>query len=154
MSLRRVRATSRDAARMREFFDQYPSFKYNQSRPMISEFHRMCWQFKWFKKNKSSEKDEKGISTTENETDEKPKSSEKDKAHKAFKIALTQQFNDYYGTKNGNILAWQNLCRRLEVKPIPKELQACRDVSRHPHRLFYRGTNKLLDCPKNPCESS
>lgn len=53
---------------------------------------------------------------------------EKEKAHEAFKIALTQQFNDFYGTEITDIVAWQNLCRRLEVEPIPEKLEECRDV--------------------------
>lgn len=53
---------------------------------------------------------------------------ERDEAHQAFKDALTQQFNDYYGTDVQNLASWQSLCRRLGIQPIPEELQECRDV--------------------------
>jgi hypothetical protein len=42
---------------------------------------------------------------------------------------MTQQFNSLYGTDVDNISSWENLCRVLEIVPIPDELEACRDVS-------------------------
>lgn len=56
---------------------------------------------------------------------------EREAAYQAFRTALTQQFNDFYGTEVNDVVAWQNLCRRIEVDPIPEDLQECRNVRGH-----------------------
>jgi hypothetical protein len=74
----------------------------------MAEFYRMCDLFGW-------QRDDE----------------EKEKARELLKDALTQQFNDMYGTDVDDIRSWQNLCRILEIVPIPDALHACREVS-HP----------------------
>ncbi|KZP03919.1 hypothetical protein FIBSPDRAFT_844491 [Athelia psychrophila] len=101
---------SPSAARIQQFFGEYPSFNYSRSSPIMSEFWRMCQHFNWDKEDEDREE-----------------------AHKAFKDALTQQFNDYYGTDVDNIASWQKLCRRLGVEPIPEGLQACRAIIEKTH---------------------
>lgn len=75
---------------------------------------------------------------------------DREEAHKAFKDALTQQFNDYYGTDVDNIASWQKLCRRLGVEPIPEGLQACRAVRELLDRHIYRETDIPLDGRTSP----
>lgn len=53
---------------------------------------------------------------------------ERDSAYQEFKDALTQQFNANYGTDAEDINAWQNLCGRLNIEPVPTTLKRCRQV--------------------------
>jgi hypothetical protein len=50
-------------------------------------------------------------------------------AYTEYGNALSQSFNDTYGTNANDLSSWQNLCRVLEMKPIPRILEACQDVS-------------------------
>jgi len=58
---------------------------------------------------------------------------EKATAREGFRDAVTKQFNSEYGTDENDISAWWNLCRVLEIVPIPEDLYACRDVVRSTH---------------------
>jgi hypothetical protein len=89
-----------------EFFSQYPTFDYDPSEPVMSEFYRMCDFFDW-------DKDD----------------FEKTEARGLLKDALTQQFNSIYGTDVNSIESWQTLCRVLGIAPMPEGLHACRGVS-------------------------
>ena len=50
-------------------------------------------------------------------------------ARRDFGDALTQQFNDTYGTDVDDLNSWQMMCAVLNMDPIPQTLQACQDVS-------------------------
>jgi hypothetical protein len=50
-------------------------------------------------------------------------------ARRKFKSAMVQQFNQVYGTDEGDMLSWQALCRILNIEPIPEDLKECRKVS-------------------------
>jgi hypothetical protein len=54
---------------------------------------------------------------------------EREEAREHFKDAITQQFNGTYGTDVDDISSWWNLCKVLDISPIPDALEACRDVS-------------------------
>jgi hypothetical protein len=49
-------------------------------------------------------------------------------ARRNFKSAMVQQFNSLYGTDENNLSSWQNLCRVLNIHPIPERLKDCREV--------------------------
>lgn len=49
-------------------------------------------------------------------------------AYKSFRIAITKTFNAKYGTDVENLAAWQSLCFRLGVDPIPSKIKQCREV--------------------------
>jgi hypothetical protein len=91
-----------------DFFAQYPEFSYDASAPVMTEFWKMCDYFGW------------------DEDDEERKS-----ARGSLKDAMTQQFNNIYGTDVESISAWKNLCQVLHIDPIPDELNACRNVSHY-----------------------
>jgi len=87
------------------FFSQYIGFNYNPSNAANSEFYRLCRHLNW----------ERG-------------DDERDSAYNDFKDALTQQFNANYGTDAEDLGAWQNLCIRLNIEPVPSSLKRCRQV--------------------------
>ncbi|KAM0489513.1 hypothetical protein ACHAP8_012499, partial [Fusarium lateritium] len=87
-----------------QFFAEYPNFDYDSSRPIWTEFNRMCRFFGW---NKDDEelKDAKG----------------------EFKVAMVKQFNDIYGKDPKNLQLWQKLCHVLNIEPVPTRLAECRE---------------------------
>lgn len=87
------------------FFQQYPDFRYNASKPVMSEFSRMCDFFSW--------------------KEEDPKRTE---AQEGIDDAINFQFNDIYGTDVDDIRAWEGLCRASDTQ-IPHGIEACRKVS-------------------------
>jgi len=93
-----------------EFFARYPAFSYNASAAVMTEFYRMCNFFSWGRDDE-----------------------EKESAREHLKDAMTQQFNSRYGTDVDDLSAWRNLCRVLEIDPIPDELKACRDMVKRAH---------------------
>jgi hypothetical protein len=58
---------------------------------------------------------------------------ERMEARELLKDAMTRQFNGIYGTDVNDIDSWRNLCRALDIAPIPDALEACRDVSNLSH---------------------
>lgn len=91
------------------FFAAYPRFDYDSSRPIWTEFDRLCDDFGWC-----------------NDDDELWE------ARRDFKSAMVQQFNSLYGTDEEDLNAWHGLCRILNIEPIPERLNQCRRVS-YPH---------------------
>jgi len=53
---------------------------------------------------------------------------ERDEAFQSFRIALTKQFNTKYGTDVDDLAAWQSLCVRLGIDPVPSKIKQCREV--------------------------
>ncbi|KAG9096612.1 hypothetical protein FRC06_008489 [Ceratobasidium sp. 370] len=53
---------------------------------------------------------------------------EREVARDGIRDALTRQFNDIYGTDERNLDAWKKLCVVLQLKDIPDELNACREL--------------------------
>jgi len=53
---------------------------------------------------------------------------DQEEAYQAFRIALTKEFNNKYGTDVNELAAWQSLCVRLGVDPIPEKIKQCRQV--------------------------
>ncbi|KAF8951641.1 hypothetical protein BDZ97DRAFT_1884932 [Flammula alnicola] len=99
-----------DAAPLAEFFAQYSMFSYNANNSATTEFYRMCDFFSW-------ERDDH----------------ERKDAREGFRNALTKQFNSNYGTNSEDLNAWQALCARLGVSPIPETLKECRQTVMNTH---------------------
>ncbi|KAF8161658.1 hypothetical protein B0H34DRAFT_767235 [Crassisporium funariophilum] len=92
------------------FFAQYPDFHYDASASTTSEFYRMCDSFGWDRGDE-----------------------DRDNAHQEFRVALTQQFNTNFGTDVEDLAAWQRLCGRLGISPIPETLKRCRAIVTNTH---------------------
>jgi len=92
------------------FFSQYIGFEYDPSNAPNSEFYRLCDHFNWERHDY-----------------------ERESAYDEFKDALTQQFNANYGTDAEDLDAWQNLCIRLNIEPVPSTLKRCRQVVTDTH---------------------
>jgi len=74
----------------------------------------MCKQFHW-KRDKDNH------------------SSEREAAYQLLRDAMTKQFNEIYGTDADSLNAWQNLCRVLDISPIPENLKGCRETVMNTH---------------------
>ncbi|TDL15743.1 hypothetical protein BD410DRAFT_902445 [Rickenella mellea] len=100
-----------DRSHLDEFFARYNQFtSYNPSAPAISEFYRLCDFFGW-----------------------KKDSSKRKKARERFRDALTQEFNEIYGTDAHRLPSWQALCRILDISPIPDDLEVCQATVKRTH---------------------
>jgi hypothetical protein len=44
--------------------------------------------------------------------------------------ALVLEFNSWYGTDNGNLRSWQNLCKAIRIYPLPETCELCCEVRR------------------------
>ncbi|KII91996.1 hypothetical protein PLICRDRAFT_133287 [Plicaturopsis crispa FD-325 SS-3] len=95
---------------IREFFERYPPFSYDPSSSIMQEFWRMCDFFHWDRQH--------------------PKRME---AQESLRIAMTEQFNSTYGTKEDEVTVWENLCRILGIVPVRKGLKACRKAVMDTH---------------------
>jgi hypothetical protein len=89
-----------------EFFADYPDFSYDPSKPVTTEFKKLC-DYKGWKRD-----DPKRIVARDKLGD-----------------AMTLRFNTIYGTDVDDIGAWQHLCRVLDISPAPDSLEECRNVS-------------------------
>jgi hypothetical protein len=62
---------------------------------------------------------------------------DREDAFQSFRIALTKEFNKKYGTDLNNLAAWQKLCVRLGIDPVPAKIKQCREVCSHcPSKSF------------------
>lgn len=46
-----------------------------------------------------------------------------------FNLAIKKEFDNLYGSDDKDIKNWRRLCHVLKIDPVPRTLQACRDVS-------------------------
>ncbi|KAF8637675.1 hypothetical protein AX16_010750 [Volvariella volvacea WC 439] len=86
-----------------EFFAEYAEFDYNRSRPVASEFTRMTRHYKWEKRTEEFQA-----------------------VNKAYRLALTDHFNSFFGTDARDLGNWQNLCRIIGITPIPDDVKMCK----------------------------
>ncbi|KAL5635320.1 hypothetical protein ACGC1H_004191 [Rhizoctonia solani] len=100
----------RARAYLRVFFERYPSFDYDSSKPVMAEFYRMCDRFGW-------ERDDE----------------DREEARDNLKDAMVQEFNAIYGTDLESLAAWQSLCRVLNLTDVPDKLEACRRLVQSMH---------------------
>src|SRR5713101_4304824 len=87
------------------FFSQYPKFQYQPRNSPITEFNRLCKEYRW-----------------------KQDSEEKKAARHEFNLAMKNEFNALYGSDEKDINNWYKLCHVLRIEPIPKTLKRCRAV--------------------------
>jgi hypothetical protein len=87
------------------FFAGYPDFPYEPTNSAMAEFYRLCNFFGWEKED-----------------------NDRKVARNLHMDAMTLQFNHMYGTNVEDMACWWRLCEDLEITPIPKGLDACRNV--------------------------
>lgn len=91
---------------LKHFFARYEGFDYQPSCAATDEFDR--------------------LSVVQNWGREGPARME---AYLEFGDALASQFNRTYGKKKEDLAAWQKLCKRIGIDPIPDELEQAKEVS-------------------------
>ncbi|KAH6915645.1 hypothetical protein BKA70DRAFT_1092259 [Coprinopsis sp. MPI-PUGE-AT-0042] len=101
---------------IRAFFSQYPGFSYSSRETANKNFYRLC--------------DERGWKRTKPPA---PPNPFREAAHALFKDALVHEFNRKYGKDENDLEAWQTLCKRVGMKPIPEKLDECREAIRATH---------------------
>ncbi|KDN35279.1 hypothetical protein RSAG8_11714, partial [Rhizoctonia solani AG-8 WAC10335] len=73
---------------VKAFFDSYyPAFRYRKSRSAMTQFKELKKEYRGYWSKDDAER-----------------------AHEAFKDALTKDFNDIYGTDEKDLASWQKLC--------------------------------------------
>ncbi|KAG6091189.1 hypothetical protein E4U30_007949 [Claviceps sp. LM220 group G6] len=87
------------------FFSQYQEFNYDPHSRVWTEFRRLCGFFGWLKG-----------SPAENA------------ARNLFQQALVDEFGAIYGENDEQLDVLQQLCRKLEIDPIPQSITACKKV--------------------------
>ncbi|PIL36781.1 hypothetical protein GSI_00471 [Ganoderma sinense ZZ0214-1] len=101
------RSVERDATNhIAAFFAMYPTYPYDPAASFVDEFKRLNAFFAWPKHPAECD--------------------ERDLARNRMRDAMVKQFNNVYGTDVEDLVAWQNLCRALEVDPIPSKMRKCR----------------------------
>lgn len=89
-----------------DYFARYPGFDYDPTRSPAQELKRMCRDLGFL-----------------------PNTYERANARDEFNIALALKFNRDFGSDVDSLEAWQALCMRIQVDPIPETLSECRRVS-------------------------
>ncbi|KAG8730571.1 hypothetical protein FRC11_006406, partial [Ceratobasidium sp. 423] len=97
---------ARDQSSVQQFFSQFPSFKYDSSQPVMSEYFRMS-QTSGFKSLSQQARK---------------------KARKDLKDALAADFGRLYGYDVQDLGAWQSLCRVLRFEDVPDDLEGCQQL--------------------------
>lgn len=87
------------------FFSKYQEFNYDPHSRVWTEFRRLCGFFGWLKG-----------SPAENA------------ARDLFRQALVDEFGAIYGENDEKVDVLQQLCRKLEIDPIPQSITACKKV--------------------------
>ncbi|KAM5535655.1 hypothetical protein V8D89_010642, partial [Ganoderma adspersum] len=95
------------------FFDMYPTYPYDPAASFVDEFNKLNAFFGWPKFPAECD--------------------ERDLARNRMRDAMVKQFNNVYGTDVDDLVAWQNLCRALEVDPIPSKMRKCRTAVMSTH---------------------
>ena len=98
---------------MKAFFAKYPAFIVKPKAPYLREFLRLKKQMKWNIKSEDAKvRDESKA------------------AYKAYREAITEEFNRRFGTDETRLDSWQSMCARLGVNPedIPEKIVECKKV--------------------------
>ncbi|KAJ3773145.1 hypothetical protein FB446DRAFT_642217 [Lentinula raphanica] len=88
---------------IRDFFDSYPDFDYDEAGETMAQFWELCEECGW-----------------EDESDEKKE------ALNGIRDAIAQQFNAIYGSDAESLDGWHNLFRALQVPDIPDTVEGCK----------------------------
>jgi len=93
-----------------DFFAEFPDYPYDDTQPIMDEFHAMCDHFGWWGKN-----------------------AEKADARARLKDAMVIQFNAMFGIDPNDLDSWHQVCQIIDISPIPTTVAACRKVVRSTH---------------------
>ncbi|TFK67466.1 hypothetical protein BDN72DRAFT_879641 [Pluteus cervinus] len=87
------------------FFAEFEGFSYNRRRSASSEWSRLIRFMDWRPQDRAPDFVD---------------------AQGRYKASISSQFNKIYGTDVNDLTAWQNLCRVIDIAPIPNDLERCR----------------------------
>lgn len=90
---------------LKKFFSQYPKFQYQPRISPITEFNRLCKEYRW-----------------------KKDSPEKKDALCELNLALILIFNSLYGSDEEDINNWHKICHVVRIDPLPNTVEKCRAV--------------------------
>ncbi|KAG6076625.1 hypothetical protein E4U15_005006 [Claviceps sp. LM218 group G6] len=103
------------------FFSKYQDFDYDPHSRVWTEFRRLCSFFGWLKGN--------------------PK---ENAARNLFQQALVDEFGAIYGENDEKLDVLQQLCRKLEIDPIPQSITACKKAIKG----VYVNIVDFIDCER------
>ena len=103
---------------LRAFFTQFTGFTYQSSNSATSEFRRLCRTRGW-----------------------KREDPDRADAYIDWSDAMANQFGAKFGVDMSDLGAWQRLCARIEINPIPDVLEEAREVKSCKFGCFAANTN-------------
>ncbi|RXW22108.1 hypothetical protein EST38_g3731 [Candolleomyces aberdarensis] len=95
---------------IQEFFAQYEGFVYRPWVKPTREFGRLTRAMQW-----------------------RPGDPEREDAWQQFSSAMAFQFEERYGSDVNDLHAWQKLCVRIGIMPVPNELEQAREAVFNTH---------------------
>ena len=90
---------------LKRFFSQYSAFQYQPRNSPVTEFKRLCKEYRW-------EKDGR----------------EEKAARYELNVAMVKEFNSLYGSDQKDIKNWYKLCHVLRIEPAPNTVKKCSAV--------------------------
>jgi hypothetical protein len=100
-----------------EFFESFPSFKYDPSLTPSTSYMDLQKHQKWL-----------------------PKSPESEENWEAYQRALRRELSRWFGADD-DLEAWHSLCRAIGIKPLPPTCEACKEVS-----AYYAHLERFCRC--------
>lgn len=88
---------------LRNYFNRFPDFHYDETKETISQFKRLSRQQQWSQDERDDERDQ-------------------------LRTALVMQFNDSYGEDDEDIQGWQKLCQAINLDHTPESVTECKQV--------------------------
>ncbi|KAG6091188.1 hypothetical protein E4U31_007316 [Claviceps sp. LM219 group G6] len=106
---------------MDRFFQRYDQFDYDPHSEVWGEFRHLCGFFGWLRN-----------------------SPEENAARNLFQQALVDEFGAIYGENDEQLDVLQQLCRKLEIDPIPQSITACKKAIKG----VYVNIVDFIDCER------
>ncbi|KAI0797242.1 hypothetical protein BC629DRAFT_1592291 [Irpex lacteus] len=88
---------------LRNYFNRFPDFHYDETKETISQFKRLSRQQQWSQDERDDERDQ-------------------------LRTALVMQFNDSYGEDDEDIQGWQKLCQAINLDHTPESVTECKQL--------------------------
>ncbi|KAG6319389.1 hypothetical protein E4U22_004574 [Claviceps purpurea] len=114
-------AIVRTAGPIDRFFNWYDQFGYDPHSQVWNEYNRLCGFFGWLKG-----------------------SPEENAARNLFRQALVDEFGAIYGENDDKLDVLQQLCRKVEIDPIPQSITACKKAIKG----VYVNIVDFIDCER------